>query len=221
MRARGSPAALRLAELDLVVVAEGRQNPAPAGWRARAHGGARALLARVGAFALGAGFGPVGVGAGAGVVGDFLAEALEQGAEGGHTGDDDAHVDLDDGPLDDGLRFRVGCEGGDGLHADCLDNGNEEAEAVEDCYRGLRVECQCLGLEGVGRGLGLTLLRFPSWSLRKIGKGKTMRHTSQNRLVPPRAKYVGRVLMQLPGILGSHCFAIGVQAKESRKVKMS
>jgi hypothetical protein len=45
--------------------------------------------------------------------------------------------------------------------------------------------------------------------------------TSHARLVPPRAKYVGRVLMHVPGMLGSHCLATGEQAKESKKVKMN
>ena len=45
--------------------------------------------------------------------------------------------------------------------------------------------------------------------------------TSHARLVPPRAKYEDRVSMQVPGMLGSHCFATGLHAKDSRKVNMS
>lgn len=48
-----------------------------------------------------------------------------------------------------------------------------------------------------------------------------MIRTSQPKLVPPNAKYVGMVSMQVPGMLGSHCFATGVQANESKNVKAS
>jgi len=67
----------------------------------------------------------------------------------------------------------------------------------------------------------LTLFLLSSCNLRRIGKGRMMIRTSQARLVPPRAKYVGKVLMQVPGMSGSHCFAIGEQAKERRKVNTS
>lgn len=43
---------------------------------------------------------------------------------------------------------------------------------------------------------------------------------SQTKLVPPRAKYVDSVCRHVPGILGSHCLAIGWHAIDSKKTKI-
>lgn len=48
-----------------------------------------------------------------------------------------------------------------------------------------------------------------------------MMRTSHAKLVPPRAKYEDKASIQVPGMLGSHCFATGVHANDSRKVNMS
>jgi hypothetical protein len=45
--------------------------------------------------------------------------------------------------------------------------------------------------------------------------------TSQARLVPLRAKEVGSVLMQVPGMLRSHCLAIWLHANDKKTANIS
>lgn len=39
--------------------------------------------------------------------------------------------------------------------------------------------------------------------------------------MPPKAKYIAKALMHVPGMLGSHCLATGEQPKANRKANIS
>lgn len=57
----------------------------------------------------------------------FLGEICDEGGERGHAGDDDAHVGLNNRPLDGFGWVEVVGEAGNGLDADDLDNGDKDA----------------------------------------------------------------------------------------------
>lgn len=61
----------------------------------------------------------------------LFGEIPDEGCERGHAGDEDADVGLDNGPLDGLGRVEVVGEAGDGLDADDLDNGDEDAQGEE------------------------------------------------------------------------------------------
>lgn len=61
----------------------------------------------------------------------LFREVSDEGCERGHAGDEDAHVGLDNGPLDGFGGIEVVGEAGDCLDADDLDNGDEDAQGEE------------------------------------------------------------------------------------------